>query len=75
VSVLLDYQKPELVHLTIKDDGIGSAGTGSGFGLMGISERVASLNGTLDIKSAPDQGFAMPNQTIVSQNTEISNNY
>ncbi|MEM8857365.1 MAG: sensor histidine kinase [Chloroflexota bacterium] len=59
VSVLLDYHKPEMVHLTIRDDGIGSAGTGSGFGLMGISERVASLNGTLDIESAPDQGFAM----------------
>ncbi|MEM9776049.1 MAG: sensor histidine kinase [Chloroflexota bacterium] len=59
VSVLLDYHQPETVHLTIKDDGVGSAGTGSGFGLIGISERVASLNGTLDIQSAPQEGFAM----------------
>lgn len=59
VSVLLDYDQPETVHLTIEDDGVGSAGTGSGFGLVGISERVAALNGTLDIQSAPQEGFAM----------------
>ena len=59
VSVLLDYQQPQTVFLKIRDNGKGSAGTGSGFGLMGISERVASLNGTLDIETAPEQGFAM----------------
>lgn len=59
VSVKLDYNEPQTVHLNISDNGIGSAGTGSGFGLMGISERVTSLGGTLDINTQPDAGFAL----------------
>ncbi|MFT5193550.1 MAG: signal transduction histidine kinase [Candidatus Promineifilaceae bacterium] len=59
VSVILDYHEPETVYLKISDNGIGSAGTGSGFGLMGIAERVASLGGTLDIDTAPEAGFSL----------------
>ena len=59
VSVLLDYNEPETVHLKISDNGIGSAGTGSGFGLMGITERVTSLGGTLDIDTSPEAGFEL----------------
>ncbi|MFK7801163.1 MAG: sensor histidine kinase [Anaerolineae bacterium] len=59
VSVMLDYNEPQTVHLKISDNGIGSAGTGSGFGLMGIAERVTSLGGTLDINTQPDAGFAL----------------
>lgn len=59
VSVLLDYNQPETVHLQISDNGIGSAGTGSGFGLMGIAERVTSLGGTLHIDTQPEAGFAL----------------
>lgn len=59
VSVLLDYNEPETVHLKISDNGVGSAGTGSGFGLMGITERVTSLGGTLNINTAPEAGFEL----------------
>lgn len=59
VFVQLDYHEPETVHLKIRDNGVGSAGTGSGFGLMGITERVTSLGGTLAINTAPESGFEL----------------
>jgi signal transduction histidine kinase len=46
------------VHLTVRDDGDGfdpAAGT-AGFGLIGMRERTALLNGTLDIRSVPGHG-------------------
>jgi len=46
-------QLNEAVLLTIKDDGIGfSETTHQGFGLKGISERVAKLSGSLSIQSS-----------------------
>ncbi|GAB6086943.1 sensor histidine kinase [Alkaliphilus crotonatoxidans] len=51
------------IQLTISDDGVGfdaeaSNGTseGGGFGLLNIRERVELLDGTLQIKSAPNKG-------------------
>jgi signal transduction histidine kinase len=43
---------------TVEDDGTGfaSASTPKGTGLQGISDRLAALNGTVDITSAPGHG-------------------
>lgn len=54
-------RKPEVVWCSIQDDGRGfdvraALGGPNGLGLMGIRERVASLQGTLDIASAPGRG-------------------
>lgn len=46
------YQKSASTYLSVSDDGVGfKQGQQSGFGLKGISERVANLNGTLSIQS------------------------
>jgi signal transduction histidine kinase len=54
---------PNTVLMTIEDDGVGfdprnadSAGSRRGLGLIGIRERVANLQGTVDVESAPGKG-------------------
>ena len=49
----------EHVHLTISDDGVGTALTNlqSGYGLHGMKERVAALNGQCEYGSLPRSGF------------------
>ena len=50
----------EDVTLDIYDDGVGfdpsKYGGGGGFGLLTLRERVAALNGRLDLESAPGEG-------------------
>ena len=67
------YSKARVVHvhldggsnrlgLTVSDDGVGfdvDAVWGKGLGLLSISERVESLGGTLDIRSAPGAGTSL----------------
>ncbi|MDP9346178.1 MAG: GAF domain-containing sensor histidine kinase, partial [Actinomycetota bacterium] len=49
------------VELTVRDDGAGFDPTGhtTGFGLIGMHERVELLGGTLEIDSVPGQGTAV----------------
>ena len=42
--------------MAIRDDGVGGADLGSGSGLQGLRDRVAALNGTLEIDSPPGEG-------------------
>jgi signal transduction histidine kinase len=53
-------QMPTRVLLTICDDGVGfdpaAPGAAGGLGLRGIAERVAQLDGTLAVQSAPGVG-------------------
>lgn len=59
VDIWLKYT-PEHVGLTVKDNGVGAKlpETHSGsFGLIGIEERVNLLNGRMEIKTAPQEGF------------------
>ncbi|HEY9640226.1 MAG TPA: CHASE2 domain-containing protein [Coleofasciculaceae cyanobacterium] len=59
IRIELRYDSNQCL-LRIKDNGqgfdIGSAPRGSGFGLLGISERVKYINGELAIQSQPGQG-------------------
>ncbi len=60
VVVTLDYSQPEQVTLTVADDGVGTAVTpDSGFGLMGIRERVQLLGGDTAVSTTPDAGFTL----------------
>ncbi|MCY9785345.1 sensor histidine kinase [Nocardiopsis sp. EMB25] len=63
--VTLGYLEGE-VTLDVFDDGVGfapdstsSRGDGTGFGLVGLRERIALLGGRLDVESAPGQGTAV----------------
>jgi signal transduction histidine kinase len=64
VTVQLTYSHPRVI-LMLKDDGVGfvagaapslAAPLTGGIGLIGMRERVASVGGRLDIRSAPGKG-------------------
>lgn len=71
--VTLDFESPSEICLSIQDNGIGGlASTQNGFGLLGMRERVAQLNGQLDIQSVEGQGFSirmvLPTEVDYGQN-------
>ena len=59
VDVLLDYSDLDVVSLQIVDNGVGTAVTENGFGLLGIQERVNLLNGSVNITAKPSEGFTL----------------
>ncbi len=58
-DLTLDFSAPGCVRLTIADNGLGAAQTRSGFGLLGIRERVQALGGEVRVETAVNQGFAL----------------
>lgn len=54
-------QESDLLRLTVQDDGLGAdlEAPMAGFGLVGISERVAAINGHFHCESSPGQGFRL----------------
>jgi len=59
VELHLDYSDEHLIRLRIKDDGLGSANSEDGFGLLGVRERVQLLNGTVHVRAGAAQGFSI----------------
>jgi signal transduction histidine kinase len=60
-DVTLAYS-PDCVRLTVADNGVGAhpvAGDQTGFGLVGLRERVALLGGKVNVITAPKQGFTL----------------
>ena len=47
------------VELTISDDGVGGADPGHGSGLLGLTDRVEALGGSIEIDSPPGGGTAL----------------
>jgi signal transduction histidine kinase len=56
--LVLDYDAPGAVRLEVRDDGRGLPAdvAGTGFGLLGLTERAARLGGRLDVSSGPGRG-------------------
>jgi signal transduction histidine kinase len=44
------------VTVAVADDGTGGADLAAGFGLRGLADRVATLDGSLDVVSPPGEG-------------------
>ena len=62
-QLVLDYQAPARVRLSISDDGAGAASDdavrASGFGLLGLRERAQLLGGEVHVRTAPGAGFTL----------------
>jgi signal transduction histidine kinase len=71
-SVELHYSS-DMLMLTIEDNGIGfivneaSARTGH-YGLLGMKERAATIDGTLEVKSEPGRGTKVTLRVPIAQN-------
>jgi signal transduction histidine kinase len=47
------------LHLSVRDDGVGGATPKRGSGLVGLTDRVEALGGTISLDSAPAQGTVL----------------
>src|SRR4030088_3014778 len=52
-------QRDALLHLSIRDDGIGGADPAGGSGLIGLRDRVQALDGSIKVNSHPGEGTAI----------------
>jgi signal transduction histidine kinase len=46
----------DTLRLSVHDDGVGGATPGAGSGLLGLTDRVESLGGTISVDSPPGEG-------------------
>jgi signal transduction histidine kinase len=49
-------REPDAITVEIVDDGVGGADPATGSGLRGLEDRVAALDGTLEVTSRPGEG-------------------
>jgi signal transduction histidine kinase len=52
-------QRDTLLHLSIRDDGVGGADPAGGSGLIGLRDRVQALGGSIEVTSRPGDGTAI----------------
>ena len=55
----MDYRDERRIRLRVKDDGLGSANSEGGFGLLGVRERVQLLNGAVHVRADAGEGFSL----------------
>lgn len=59
VTLTLSYDGCDAVCCVIADNGVGAAAVRCGFGLLGMRERVQAVGGTVQVISAPAEGFCI----------------
>jgi len=59
------------LRLTIVDDGIGAADPGAGSGLVGLSDRIEVLGGTLEVTSPAGRGTTLEVAIPVDPRTTV----
>ena len=56
----IDIQADDgMLHLSVRDDGVGGAAPGRGSGLIGLTDRVEALGGTISVTSPTGGGTAL----------------
>ncbi|WP_084959676.1 CHASE3 domain-containing protein [Thermoactinospora rubra] len=53
------HARDGVLHLQVRDDGVGGASAEEGSGLVGLADRVEALEGTLTVLSPPGQGTTL----------------
>jgi signal transduction histidine kinase len=61
--------EPGAVRVEIRDNGIGGADPARGSGLVGISDRVEALGGTLEVNTPPGSGTTLPTEIPLAAQT------
>jgi len=56
-----------VLHLDVRDDGVGGADSAGGSGLVGLADRVAAHNGTIAVASPLGQGTRITVELPVEQ--------
>jgi signal transduction histidine kinase len=51
--------RDDVLHLRVRDDGVGGADPARGSGLIGLDDRVAALGGTMRVDSPPGKGTSL----------------
>ncbi|MFG1710412.1 CHASE3 domain-containing protein [Nonomuraea sp. M3C6] len=59
VSTVRADARDGVLHLEVRDDGVGGAAVGRGSGLVGVTDRVEALGGAITVISPPAQGTAL----------------
>jgi signal transduction histidine kinase len=59
VGITLGYGDDDSVRLRVEDDGVGSADSEGGVGLLGVRERVQLLGGEMHVRTEIGGGFAL----------------
>lgn len=59
VQIILDYTEAEVIRLHVVDNGQGAVRTDTGYGLVGMAERIHELGGTLSVQTTPQTGFTV----------------
>jgi signal transduction histidine kinase len=49
----------DAIEITVRDDGAGGADPAGGSGLVGLRDRVAARDGTLEVHSPPGEGTSV----------------
>jgi len=52
-------EQQDTIHMTVKDNGRGSASVSYGFGLKSMEERIEAIGGQLSVLSEPNNGFTL----------------
>ena len=59
-AVHIDLEaRGDVLHLSVRDDGIGGAGPARGSGLIGLTDRVEAVGGTIAIASPIGEGTTL----------------
>lgn len=73
-AVVLDYTDPQQLILIVRDNGQGADVTDSGFGLLGMRERINLLRGNMTIETAPDAGLTLTVTLPTAENNNTPQN-
>jgi signal transduction histidine kinase len=63
-----------ILHLSIRDDGIGGADASRGSGLIGLRDRVEALGGTIDVASPPGSGTRLDVEIPLLADRSVASN-